>query len=120
MKLNSKMLEAIQLMVYTDMQKQEIAKKLNVAGNTISRWMDRDDFQEELRREMHRGFNALALKARKKLGELMDSKNDGVALGACKEVLNKAGYMETQKIEQKVDTNIITVSVVGGDEDATD
>ena len=78
-------------MVYTDMQKQEIAEELNVAGNTISRWMDREDFQDELRREMHRGFNSLAIKARKKIEKLMESKNDGDALGACKEVLNKAG-----------------------------
>ena len=110
MQLSAKMLKCINLMVYTDMQKQEIAEELNVAGNTISRWMDREDFQDELRREMHRGFNSLAIKARKKLEKLMDSKNDGVALGACKEVLSKAGYDATQKIEQKVD-NVINVSI---------
>lgn len=111
MQLSAKMLKCINLMVYTDMQKQEIAEELNVAGNTISRWQDREDFQEELRNEMHRGFNSLAIKARKKLDQLIDSKNDGVALGACKEVLNKAGYMETQKVEQKIDT-VIRVDVV--------
>ena len=110
MQLSAKMLKCINLMVYTDMKKQEIAEELNVAGNTISRWMDREDFQDELRNEMHRGFNSLALKARKKLDKLMDSNNDVVALGACKEVLNKAGYMETQKIEQKVDT-VINVNI---------
>ena len=52
----------------------------------------------------------MAIKARRKLDSLMDSKNDGVALGACKEVLSKAGYDATQKVEQKVD-NIIRVSV---------
>ena len=106
MQLNAKMLRCINLMVYTDMKKQEIAEELNVAGNTISRWMDREDFQEELRNEMHRGFNSLAIKARKKLDQLIDSKNDGVALGACKEVLNKAGYMETQKVDANVETTI--------------
>ena len=111
MQLRAKMLKCINLMVYTDMQKQEIAEELNVSGTTISRWQDREDFQEELRNEMHRGFNSLAIKARKKLDQLIDSKNDGVALGACKEVLNKAGYMETQKVEQKIDT-VIRVDVV--------
>ena len=86
MQLNKKMLEAIQLMVYTDMKKGEIANEVGV--------------------EMHRGFKDLALKARKKLDKLIDSNNDGVALGACKEVLSKAGYDATQKIEQKVDTTI--------------
>ena len=37
MQLNKKMLECIQLMVYTDMKKGEIADKLDVAPNAISR-----------------------------------------------------------------------------------
>ena len=100
------MLKCIELMVYTDMQKQEIAKELGVANNAISRWMNREDFQEALKDEMHKGFSSLAVKARRKLDKLIDSNNDGVALGACKEVLSKAGYDATQKIEQKLDTTI--------------
>lgn len=110
MKLNANMIRCIQLMVYTDMSKGDICKELGVAPNAISRWQQRDDFNEALRDEMHKGFDALAIKARRKLDSLMDSKNDGVALGACKEVLSKAGYDATQKVEQKVD-NIIRVSV---------
>ena len=110
MKLNANMIRCSQLMVYTDMSKGDICKELGVAPNAISRWQQRDDFNEALRDEMHKGFDALAIKARRKLDSLMDSKNDGVALGACKEVLSKAGYDATQKVEQKVD-NIIRVSV---------
>ena len=106
MELNANMLKCINMMVYTNKQKQEIAAELGVANNCISRWMAREDFQEELKNEMHRGFNSLALKARRRLDQLIDSNNDVVALGACKEVLNKAGYMETQKVEQKIDTEI--------------
>ena len=109
--LNQNMLKCIKLMVYTDMQKQEICKELGVAGNAISRWQARDDFQKALQEEMNRGFKDLAVKARKKLDKLIDSNNDGVALGACKEVLNKAGYIETQKIEQQID-NVIKVEVI--------
>ena len=111
MELSQNMLKAIELMVYTDKQKQEIAKELGVANNAISRWMAREDFQQALKAEMHRGFSDLAIKARRKLGKLIDSKNDGVALGACREALNKAGYMETQKVEQQTE-NVIKVEVV--------
>ena len=76
MELNSNMLKCINLMVYTDKQKQEIAKELGVANNCISRWMAREDFQEELKNEMHRGFNSLAIKARRRLDQLIDSNND--------------------------------------------
>ena len=110
MKLNANMIRCIQLMVYTDMSKGDICKELGVAPNAISRWQQRDDFNEALRDEMHKGFDALAIKARRKLDSLMDSKNDGVALGACKEVLSKAGYDAAQKIEQKVDT-VINVNI---------
>lgn len=106
MELNANMLKCIHMMVYTDKQKQEIAKELGVANNCISRWLQREDFQEELKNETHRGFSSLALKARRRLDQLIDSNNDVVALGACKEVLNKAGFMETQKVEQKIDTEI--------------
>ena len=106
MELNANMLKCINMMVYTDKQNQEIPKELGVANNCISRWKAREDFQEELKNEMHRGFNALALKARRRLAQLIDSNNDVVALGACTEVLNKAGYMESQKVEQKIDTEI--------------
>ena len=104
MELNSNMLKCINLMVYTDKQKQEIAKELGVANNCISRWMAREDFQEELKNEMHRGFNSLAIKARRRLDQLIDSNNDVVALGACKEVLSKAGYDAPQKVEQTIDS----------------
>ncbi len=111
MALNAKMLKCIELMVYTDMQKQEIAKELGVANNAISRWMAREDFQKALQDEMHKGFNSLAIKARRKLESLIDSNNDGVALGACKEVLSKAGYDAAQKVEQKIDS-VIRVDIV--------
>ena len=110
MALNAKMLKCIELMVYTDMKKQDIAKELGVANNAISRWMSREDFQQALQDEMHKGFNSLAVKARRKLEKLIDSNNDGVALGACKEVLSKAGYDATQKIEQTIDT-VISVNI---------
>ena len=110
MELNSNMLKCIHMMVYTDKQKQEIAAELGVANNCISRWLQREDFQEELKKETHRGFSSLALKARRRLEQLIDSNNDVVALGACKEVLNKAGFMGTQKVEQKLDT-VINVNI---------
>lgn len=105
--LNANMLRCIELMVYTDMLKGEIADELGVAPNAISRWVKREDFQQAYREEMQRGFSTLAAKARNRLEKLIDSSNQAVALGACKEVLNKAGYQETQKIEQTIDTNIV-------------
>ena len=39
--------------------------------------------------------------------KLLDSNQDAVAFAAAKEILNKAGYAETQKIEQEFKNNIV-------------
>lgn len=102
MALNNRQLKAVEMLVYTDMQKQEIAKELKVSNATISQWVKREDFQQAIKDEMHRGFSDLAYKARRKLNILLDSQNEGIVLGAVKEALNKAGYQETQKIENTI------------------
>ena len=104
--LNPKQLRCIELMVYTEKLKGDIAKEIGVRRETISVWQKREDFQQGLKEEMHRGFSSMALKARRKLDTLMDSNNPQVSLAASKEVLNKAGYQETQVIEQNINTNI--------------
>lgn len=100
MALNNKQLKAVEMLVYTDKQKQEIAEELKVSNATISVWLKKDEFQEAIKNEMHKGFSPLAMKARRRLEHLIDSKNEGIALAAVREALNKAGYQETQKVEQ--------------------
>lgn len=102
MALSNKQLKAVEMLVYTQMQKQEIAKELKVSNGTISQWLKKPEFEEAIKTEMHRAFVDVAYKARRRLSELVDSPNEQVALGAVKEALNKAGYQETQVIEQTV------------------
>lgn len=107
MALTNKQLKAVEMLVYTTKQKQEIAEELKVSRATISQWIKKEEFQQAITDEMKRGFVDIAYKARRRLSELVDSPNEQVALGAIKEALNKAGYQETQKIEQTVrDINI--------------
>lgn len=110
--LNNKMLKCIELMVYSDMRKQDIAEELGVSSVTLWKWQKREDFQLALKEEMHRSFRGMATKAIKKLENLLDSKNEGIALAASREVLNKAGYLETQKVEQDI-KNEIVVEITG-------
>ena len=90
------------MLVYTTKQRQEIAEELKVSRATVSQWIKKEEFQQAITDEMKRGFVDIAYKARRRLSELVDSPNEQVALGAIKEALNKAGYQETQKIEQTV------------------
>lgn len=101
--LNKKMLKCIEIMVHEpERTKLDIAKELKVSNSTISQWVKREDFQLAIKEENQRCFKDMAAKAIKNLNKLMDSKNEGIALAASREVLNKAGYMETQKVEQTV------------------
>jgi predicted DNA-binding protein YlxM (UPF0122 family) len=109
--LTGKQIKAIELLVYKDMLKQEIAEEVGVSTTTFSMWMRKEEFQEALKEEMHRGFKDMATKARRRLNDLMDSPIDGVALGACKEVLNKAGYLETQKVENTITNKEINIEI---------
>lgn len=102
MALTNKQLKAVEMLVYTTKQKQEIAEELKVSRATISQWVKKEEFQQAIADEMKRGFVDIAYKARRRLSELVDSPNEQVALGAIKEALNKAGYQETQKLETTI------------------
>ena len=98
--LSAKQLKCIELMVYTNKTQFEIAEEIGVNKSTITVWMNNDMFKEKLEKESKKSLGNLAQTAIRKLGELIDDNNHIVALNACKEVLNKSGYQETQKIEQ--------------------
>lgn len=106
MALTPKQLKAIEMLIYTEKQKQQIAEELGVTPGAFSQWLKKSEFQEVLRQETIKGFEPLALKARRRLNLLIDSPNEQVALAASREALNKAGYGEVQKIEQTLAGNI--------------
>ena len=104
--LNNKHLKAINLLVYSELSKGEIAEEVGLSQAHLSVCIADPLFQEAIRTEMQRGFSTMALKARRKLDALVDNANPQVALAAAKEVLNKAGYQETQNINQTITTDI--------------
>ena len=106
MALNNRQLKAVEMLVYTDKQKQEIAEELKITPATLSVWLTKEEFQEAIHKEMLRSFSALATKAKRKMEQLLDSNQDSVAFAAAKEILNKAGYAETQKVETELKTNL--------------
>ena len=111
MALNQKMQKAVEMLVHTQMQKQEIAAELGVSRTTFSLWLRREDFQEAIKAEMNRAFQPLAYKARRRLEQLIDSNNEQVALSASKDALDRAGYGATQKVENTITNKDITIEI---------
>ena len=106
MALNGRQLKAVELFVYTDMKEQEVAKEIGITNATLTAWLNKEEFQAAVQSEMHRSFAYLATKAKRKMERLLDSNQDSVAFAAAKEILNKAGYQETQKVEQEFKNNL--------------
>lgn len=113
MALNQRMQKAVEMLVHTKMQKQEIAEAVNVSRTTFSLWLRREDFQEAIKAEMNRAFQPLAYKARQRLSDLIDSHNEQVALAASKDALDRAGYGATQKVENTITNKEINIEITG-------
>ena len=114
MALNTRMQKAVEMLVHTKMQKQEIAEAVNVSRTTFSLWLRREDFQEALKAEMNRAFQPLAYKARHRLEQLIDSGNEQVALAASKDALDRAGFGASQKVENTITNKEITIEITEG------
>lgn len=74
-KLNENHLRYINYLVYSDKTDIEISKELGVSNVTLSHWKKSPVFQEALKKEMKNAFNSLAIKAKNRLGKLIDSSN---------------------------------------------
>lgn len=104
-----KQYQAIKMMVYENATKVEIADKLKVTTRQIYNWTQKKEFQQALKEEIDRSLGNLVPKAINRLSLLIDSKQESIALGAIKEVLNKAGYKETEKIEHQITKIDLTI-----------
>lgn len=91
----------------------KLAELLDVHPNTVSNWMKRadvkaiiHDMQESTHDIVATQLKSLSTVATVKLGKLIDSPIDGVAMQAVKDILDRTGHRAKQEI--KVDKTIIT------------
>ena len=91
----------------------KLAQLFEVHPNTIRLWLKRDDVKEilaDMQNSTHDivqiQLKALTMKAVDKLGNLVDSPIDGVALQATKDILDRGGHKPKQEI--KIDKTVRT------------
>lgn len=87
----------------------EIAEILDISPNTARIWLRTqviqdyiDDFKREEHEAVENALKNLRQRALSRLGELMDSEVDAVALQATKDVLDRTGHKAIQKIEKDI------------------
>lgn len=105
--MTNKMLKAVKLMIETNLSQRDIAKELDVAEETVSRWKKRDDFKEKLREEQNNFLSELTRPAMRTMLELLDSPSDYVRCQAAQDILDRTGYKPSDRVEIEAETVII-------------
>ena len=104
--VSAKQLKAINMLIYEDFSKSEIAEQLKITPQTLSNWLNPkktphfiEAFEKELAvadRLRKNNYRVVAQKAQDKLIELLDCKDKQVAFRACKDLLDRAGHKHTE------------------------
>lgn len=105
--LSQKQQKCIFLMISTNMTQKEISKEIQISENSISEWKKDEEFKAEIQRQLKENFGALAIEAQKELNKLLKDKNSQVRIQAVKDILDRAGYKPTEKVEQSGESKLI-------------
>lgn len=114
--LKPKQVKCLELMIKGEMTDCQIAKEINITQKTIIEWKKRNkEFQDEYNALMRNSLQYAAPKAFRKQMALLDSKNDMVAHLAAKDIMDRAGFQPTEKVEMDMDMDLnITVDYGDG------
>ncbi|MEE0980491.1 MAG: phBC6A51 family helix-turn-helix protein [Acutalibacteraceae bacterium] len=106
--INTKQKKAIEMLIYQGLSKSETAEVLNIAPQTLSRWLNptkNPEFVEVYEKEIEtaenmrkRNYKAVAQKAQEKLIELIDSSDEKIAFRACQDILDRAGDKPAENV----------------------
>lgn len=97
--LKGKKLKALEILVSGNYKNyDELAKQLKISSKTLYNWRQEEEFAAELERRINIKIGGIAPRALKRVEKIIDSKNEEVALRACRDVLDRAGYKATEKV----------------------
>lgn len=114
--LKPKQKKCLELMIQGTMTDKQIAEAINVTQKTICDWKKNcKEFQDEYNSLMRSSLQYAAPKAFRKQIALLDSKNDMVAHLAAKDIMDRAGFNPTDKIELEADMEL-NISIDYGDD----
>jgi len=116
MSLTKKQLEAAKLIAEGQLTQREIAKQLNIAELTISRWKKQEAFQQaiedftaEIKKDIERKLMSMAPEALRQLQRLLNARSELVRLQAIKDILDRLDIKPASKqdISLKADMEIV-------------
>lgn len=115
--MSSNMEKAIRLMVRTNLTQREIANKLDISEETVSRYKKKKNFDEIRQKEEREYLGSLAGPALRVMKELLESRSDYVRYNAASNILDRTGYKPTDKVDMNVTVPEIVFDVPLEDDD---
>jgi len=97
--LNKKQKKCLELMAMGELTQREIAKRIDVSEETISRWKRNTEFTSELDTLIRISIQSLAAKAFKTQTNLLNAKSEMVRFLAAKDILDRAGFKATDNLK---------------------
>lgn len=116
MSLTKRQLEAAKLIAEGYLTQREIAERLDVREETISRWKKQEEFQQaienftaEMKKDLERKLMSMAPEALRQLQKLLNAKSELVRLQAIKDILDRLDVKPANKqdIDLKTDMEIV-------------
>ena len=115
--LTIKQRKCLELMVAGSMTQKEIAEQINITEKTICEWKKKNEFRKEYEYMLRIGIQSLAAKAYKTQEHLLSSKNDMVRHLAAKDILDRAGFKATDKLEIEGAIPVVILNDMNEDDD---
>ena len=94
----------------------ELAKKLKISERTLFNWRQEEEFSKELTRRINIKIGSLAPRALRKMEKLLNSYDEDIVLKSSKDILDRAGYKATDKVNVEADakvSGVVSVSFEG-------
>ena len=116
MNLTRKQLEVAKMIAEGHLTQREIAEKVDVREETISRWKKQDeflktidDFTAEMKKDIEHKLMGMSSKALRELDKLLCARSELVRLQAIKDVLDRLDIKpaDKQNIDLKTDMDIV-------------
>lgn len=92
-------LQAIELLLTTNLTQGEIAKKVGVHFNTITNWKKDKDFIRMKKEAVDYNLQDISIEAFKTMKELLKSGDPNIRFRASKDLLDRAGYKPVDRTE---------------------
>jgi transcriptional regulator with XRE-family HTH domain len=118
--LSDKQLTALNLLVYENKLKKDVAEAVGVIPETISNWFRSEEFVAEHKKMLSAIHQSMVKQATERLAQLINDEQSSTALGAVKLTLSIAGYDAVQKQEITQKTIVIGVEEENGNKDSTE